>query len=134
MIESKKHSEDKKGLVVYSEFGAGTCFSFSFQCDINTEQCSPLSPSEKKDKIERKFISIRNCIPETESKISLFSLEKILEQNSSKQRTSCFAQSNENNNSIHSISYSENMNSSIILQANRQFLLKNTLLSKLNKE
>lgn len=135
MIESRKQTDHKKGLVVYSEFGAGTCFSFSFQCNISMENDSPpLSPQfEKKKKSERKFISIRSCI--SERKNSFLSEEKIPEQTASN-KISLLVQTNDNNNySFHSLAYSENLNSSLTLHANARFIQKRTLKSKfINKD
>lgn len=54
--EGKNIDKPKKGLIVYSEHGFGTCFTFRFRCDIdsnnndfNENKGSKLSFNEKKN-------------------------------------------------------------------------------------
>lgn len=37
LLIERREDDKKKGLIVYSEVGVGTCFSFSFRCDQNSE-------------------------------------------------------------------------------------------------
>ena len=62
LIEGKSMRNRRKGLVVYSEVGKGTCFSFRLKCDIASKNLCIGS----------------NRISKTDSKLSSLSLREIL--------------------------------------------------------
>ena len=87
LIERKerKEADKKKGLTVYSEVGVGTCFNFSFRCDLNSDQCCETDKRKNRhsnslEKKEIKLLSIsssefiveKSCFSSKENKYLFF--------------------------------------------------------------
>lgn len=75
MINGAKDVEQKQGLTVFSEYGKGTCFTFSFNYDLRQTKTTKNRNSQKLSASERNKI-IPSSVQLNDLKISSQSIEK----------------------------------------------------------